>query len=203
MSNTPSKAEIEKLAAEHLKAFSQFPMGGQVWFEGEVEFARAVLAKWGTPQPVAREPVSPRHPVVMQWRDNAIEACAKIADAYGHEHAAQDMRAMLTAPQQEAQEPALFVSAKQLADLVDPSHATGGSYLPARKTRAGLFTQPLYSAPQPAPAPLSRERVKEIMRENGYDGASVQHRADFINGVRHAEIAHGISAALAAQGDTP
>ena len=52
MSNTPSKAEIEKLAAEHLKAFSQFPMGGQVWFEGEVEFARAILAKWGT-QPQA------------------------------------------------------------------------------------------------------------------------------------------------------
>ena len=37
------------------------------------------------------------------------------------------------------------MSAKQLADLVDPSHATGGSYLPARKTRAGLFTQPLHS----------------------------------------------------------
>ncbi len=59
MSNTPSKAEIEKLAAEHLKAFSQFPMGGQVWFEGEVEFARAVLAKWGTP--TAGEPVAYRH----------------------------------------------------------------------------------------------------------------------------------------------
>ena len=59
MSNTPSDAEIEKLAAEHLKAFSQFPMGGQVWFEGEVEFARAVLAKWGTPQPVVRDPLTP------------------------------------------------------------------------------------------------------------------------------------------------
>ena len=45
MSNTPSKAEIEKLAAEHLKAFSQFPMGGRVWFAGEVECARAVLSK--------------------------------------------------------------------------------------------------------------------------------------------------------------
>ena len=45
MTNTPSKAEIEKLAAEHLKAFSQFPMGGQVWFEGEVAFARAIEAE--------------------------------------------------------------------------------------------------------------------------------------------------------------
>ena len=58
-SAAPSDAEIKKLAAEHLKAFSQFPMGGQVWFEGEVEFARDVLARWGTPQPVGREPLTP------------------------------------------------------------------------------------------------------------------------------------------------
>ena len=56
MSNTPSDAEIEKLAAEHLKAFAQFAGAGDVWVEGEVAFARAVLAKWGTPQPVVREP---------------------------------------------------------------------------------------------------------------------------------------------------
>ena len=56
MTNTPSDAEIEKLAAEHLKAFAQFSGAGDVWVEGEVAFARAVLAKWGTPQPVAREP---------------------------------------------------------------------------------------------------------------------------------------------------
>ena len=69
MTNTPSDAEIEKLAAEHLKAFSQFPMGGQVWFEGEVEFARAVLAKWGSPQPVVREPLSVQEveQLLAQW----------------------------------------------------------------------------------------------------------------------------------------
>lgn len=50
MSNTPSDAEIEALAQQHLKAFAQFS-SGEVWFEGEVEFARAVLAKWGAPQP--------------------------------------------------------------------------------------------------------------------------------------------------------
>lgn len=54
-SAAPSKAEIEKLAAEHLKAFAQFTGAGDVWVEGEVAFARAVLAKWGTPQPVVRE----------------------------------------------------------------------------------------------------------------------------------------------------
>ena len=46
----PSDADIEALAAEHLKAFAQFTVTG-VWVEGEVAFARAVLAKWGTPQP--------------------------------------------------------------------------------------------------------------------------------------------------------
>ena len=51
MSNTPSDAEIEKLAAEHLKAFAQFTGAGDVWVEGEVAFARAVLAKWAAPQP--------------------------------------------------------------------------------------------------------------------------------------------------------
>ena len=59
MTNTPSNAEIEKLAAEHLKAFAQFSGAGDVWVEGEVAFARAVLAKWGAPQP-APAPLSER-----------------------------------------------------------------------------------------------------------------------------------------------
>ena len=72
MTNTPSDAEIEKLAAEHLKAFSQFPMGGQVWLEGEVEFARAILAKWGT-QPQAgavpqRWKAVPVNPTPEMWK---------------------------------------------------------------------------------------------------------------------------------------
>lgn len=64
MTNTPSDAEIEKLAAEHLKAFAQFTGAGDVWVEGEVAFARAVLAKWGTPQPVVREPLT------CEWTHN-------------------------------------------------------------------------------------------------------------------------------------
>ena len=59
MSNTPSDAEILALAQQHLKAFAQFTGAGEVWFEGEVDFARAVLAKWGSPQPVVREPLTP------------------------------------------------------------------------------------------------------------------------------------------------
>ena len=63
MTNTPSDADIEALAQQHLKAFVQFNLG-EVWFEGEVEFARAILAKWGTPQPVVREPLT------CEWTHN-------------------------------------------------------------------------------------------------------------------------------------
>ncbi len=75
MSNTPSKAEIEALAQQHLKAFAQFRLG-EVWFEGEVEFARAVLAKWGTPQPVVREPLTDAQ-IAEMMRDTW--GCASIA----------------------------------------------------------------------------------------------------------------------------
>ena len=40
--------------------------------------------------------------------------------------------------------------------------------------------------------PLTREQVKALTKETGYDTASWQERADFINGIRHAEAAHGI-----------
>ena len=68
MSNTPSDADIEALAQQHLKAFAQFS-AGEMWFEGEVEFARAVLAKWGTPQPVVREPLTVQEveQLLAQW----------------------------------------------------------------------------------------------------------------------------------------
>jgi hypothetical protein len=53
----------------------------------------------------------------------------------------------------------------------------------------------VYTAAQPAPAPLTRERIKEICAEAGYATANVQARVDFINGIRHGEAAHGITAA--------
>lgn len=41
--------------------------------------------------------IGPRHPAVAQWRNDAIQACAAIADRYGQSHAANDMRALLAA----------------------------------------------------------------------------------------------------------
>ncbi|MCX7504509.1 hypothetical protein [Delftia tsuruhatensis] len=36
----------------------------------------------------------------------------------------------------------------------------------------------------------------ELMAEAGYLGASAESRADFINGIRHGEVAHGITGGL-------
>ena len=83
MSNTPSKAEIEALAQQHLKAFVQFSLG-EVWFEGEVEFARAVLARWSSPQPVAREPLTDAQ-IAEMMRDTW--GCASIAPRHAPEFA--------------------------------------------------------------------------------------------------------------------
>ena len=81
--NTPSDEEIVALAQQHLKAFAQFSPG-EVWFEGEVEFARAVLAKWGTPQPVAREPLTNAQ-IAEMMRDTW--GCASIAPRHALEFA--------------------------------------------------------------------------------------------------------------------
>ncbi len=41
--------------------------------------------------------------------------------------------------------------------------------------------------------PLPPARADELMAEAGYLGAPAESRADFINGLRHAEAAHGIT----------
>lgn len=57
------------------------------------------------------------------------------------------------------------------------------------------MTQPTTLSPAPVePAkPLSREAVRELLDAAGYTKA--QEKADFINGLRHGEIAHGIQGA--------
>lgn len=55
MSNTPSDEELEKLAKECGIGWAA-GLGGMNDFLRA--FARAVLAKWGTPQPVVREPLT-------------------------------------------------------------------------------------------------------------------------------------------------
>lgn len=52
--------------------------------------------------------------------------------------------------------------------------------------------QALAEPEQPARVPLTREQVNELLCSAGY--TEPQERADFINGVRHCEAAHGITA---------
>ena len=64
MSNTPSKAEIEVLVKRHgatsyrNRADTQHPAYGFTE-DGLNGLIDEVLAKWGTPQPVVREPLTP------------------------------------------------------------------------------------------------------------------------------------------------
>ena len=49
------------------------------------------------------------------------------------------------------------------------------------------------SGTQPAqPQPLTEDQVSQMVQLAGYDAASPQELADFINGIRHGEAAHGI-----------
>ena len=49
-------------------------------------------------------------------------------------------------------QPVLWVSPEQFANFMDADEAPFGKYVPARKTRAGNFTMPLFAASAPAPA---------------------------------------------------
>ena len=39
---------------------------------------------------------------------------------------------------------------------------------------------------------MTRDQVKDLIAELGYANAKAQEKADFINGIRHAEIFHDI-----------
>ena len=83
MSITPTPADIEALAQQHLKAFAQFS-SGEVWFEGEVEFARAVLAKWGTQPQAGAVPQGwkavPVNPTPEMWKAAPQPSPAPLSD---------------------------------------------------------------------------------------------------------------------------
>ncbi len=68
--------------------------------------------------------------------------------------------------------------------LVSPDEAKG------RKDAYPLYTTP--PAAQLA-VPLTREQVRDLCKSAGYNMTSMQARADFINGIRHGEAAHGIT----------
>ena len=80
MSNTPSKAEIEALVKRHgatsyrNRADTQHPAYGFTE-DGLNGLIDEVLAKWGTPQPVAREPMTNEHIRAMLNKHPPEDVC--------------------------------------------------------------------------------------------------------------------------------
>lgn len=89
MSNTPSKAEIEALVKRHgatsyrNRADTQHPAYGFTE-DGLNGLIGEVLAKWGTPQPVVREPLTDAQ-IAEMMRDTW--GCASIAPRHALEFA--------------------------------------------------------------------------------------------------------------------
>ena len=81
MSNTPSNAEAWDLWLESITG-GHHPAS-------LAKFARAVLAKWGSPQPVVREPLTPEQGSAMSRKHPAEDLCIwsyamGITDAEAH-----------------------------------------------------------------------------------------------------------------------
>ena len=85
MNNTPTDAEIDEVTLDVL---------GYAALDKETNdtarmIARAVLAKWGSPQPVVREPLTPEQISAMSRKHPAEDLCGwsyrmGIADAEAH-----------------------------------------------------------------------------------------------------------------------
>lgn len=84
MSNTPSKAEIEALVKRHgatsyrNRADTQHPAYGFTE-DGLNGLIDEVLAKWGTPQPVVREPLTQEQ--VSEIADAAHRECDRLVSS--------------------------------------------------------------------------------------------------------------------------
>ena len=150
---TPSDAELKALLPTKQLARDEEPKV-QVWLtqKDAITFARAVLAKWGSPV-VAGEPFGYFHQLL--------------------DHEGNGNGVWLGTAERE---------------VTEQAHTPG-------ETSEEIVT--LYTTPQPTQVqagavPLTREQVKAICVESGYETATLQERADFINGIRHAERHHGI-----------
>ena len=88
MSNTPSKAEIEALVKRHgatsyrNRADTQHPAYGFTE-DGLNGLIDEVLAKWGTPQPVVRQPLTEQDTLdgLMMTPNATLENCADAFEA--------------------------------------------------------------------------------------------------------------------------
>jgi len=113
--------------------------------------------------------------IMADFHDRAAVALERLIALVYYEEPAGDTQGAL--PVTDETQPAIWVSAAQLAEHVDPDPrdgSEGGNYLPARKTRRGLFQTPLYTHPAALVSPP----------DNGEAATSVDQRAAMAETVR-------------------
>jgi len=76
--------------------------------------------------------------------------------------------------------------AKRISELMDEQAALAAQEHPALQ-KGTQIVRTLDARPA---VPLTRQQVISMMDDAGY--SNIQERANFINGIRHAELAHGI-----------
>lgn len=106
--------------------------------------------------------------------------------------AMRDAIAKWGTPPAGAGEPVAYVEVSQTDSEVSMTWGPEPAGFDLPSGRYVLFTSPQPIQPQAGAVPLTREQVKAICVESGYEKATLQERADFINGIRHAERHHGI-----------
>lgn len=136
---------------------------------------------------LADQPAQQESPSTQRWNIERDGDALLVCDGLHDKHEPCEYKRYVPEPAQQQEPVALRQLVEQAlkGDLSGDSDADLALILKARKELAGI-------ASPPASKPLTRDQVKEIMKEAGYEGASAQHRADFINGIRHGEAAHGI-----------
>ena len=172
---TPTDAEILD-AAEDFR--SQYTHGGTTFDEfDEIGFARAVLAKWGTPAPVGVGEVAER------YRNAIASACEGWTMPDGlRKHLETALWSPPTPQPTQAQ-------ATEPVAWLDP---WTGTKVTTDYDAYGKHGIPLYTAPQPvAREPLTPEQIAEMMRDTwGCASIAPRHAPEFARAVQRA---HGIT----------
>lgn len=196
MTNEPTDAEIIALNAGEIhfsESPTKYPEAGHgtqyhAGAPGIVSFARAVLARWGLPSGAG--PVAWRHR--MGPNDIWVECSKEFHDWVVREPSSwprDEVQALCIATPQPTQAVPPVTPCRKNPFYHGPRNCCLGTVGCCEDH--GKDRQP-QAVPPAGREPLTRGQVKTILSECGYDGASAQHRANLINGLRHGEAAHGI-----------
>jgi hypothetical protein len=144
---------------------------GDRWLKYEDQ-ARGMIAMVRASLAAVQAPESALRAAAQRVLDDCIRISNGLDGGERHNGALAALRAALAAP------------APQAAPCVVDGVLYSRSVVKRLAVQMGLV--------QEAPVALTRQQVKALMQEAGYDQAGPSARADFISGVKFAELAHGI-----------